>query len=179
MGVSAGVIAGVSLAATAVAGGLTAMSNIQQANAASKNAAYQAQVAQNNATIAEQNRQYAIKAGEVKAEAQGRADRARFNQLLAGQAASGVDVNSGSPVDVRATQRSTDVFDTDTTLHNALLKAYGYEGTAMNYEAQAGLNQAQSKQATAGLGLSTTAGLLGTASSLGSKWSAFKSEGVL
>jgi hypothetical protein len=68
MGVSAGVIAGASLAVGAVSAGISAVGAMNTAKAQSENAAYQAQVAKNNQTIASQNAEFSIQAGNAKAQ---------------------------------------------------------------------------------------------------------------
>lgn len=160
-------------AATSVVGG------ISSANAASKQAAYAAQVAQNNATIAEQNRQAAIQTGHAQAEAQGLKERAQFASITAAQAASGIDVNSGSSADVRASQRELGLTDRATVEHNAFMQAYGYQSQETGYQAQAGLQTAASQNATALAPVAAAATGLEGASALGSKWNQFVLSGAL
>ena len=64
--------------------------------------AYQAAVAANNAKLAQQQSKLDIQAGEIQAVNQGLKTRATVGQEKAAQGASGIDVNSGSAVDVRA-----------------------------------------------------------------------------
>lgn len=86
------------------------------------------------------------------------------------QAANGVDVNSGSNLNVQVSQREAGQTDAATTMHNALLQAYGYRVTAQSDEAQAQLDQTEAIEAPIGGALNATGGLLSSASSISSKW---------
>lgn len=90
--------------------------------------------------------------------------------LKASQAANGIDVNTGSAVDVQVGQREQSSLDEQTTLNNAELKAYGYESQATGFTAQAGLDKEEAETAPIGADLGAAGGLLGSASSLGFKW---------
>jgi hypothetical protein len=98
---------------------------------------YSAQVARNNATIASQNAQYAREAGQEQATIESMKGAAQLGKIKAAQAASGIDVNTGSAVDVQAGQREENQLDTETVLNNAELSAYGYTTQAQNYQTQA------------------------------------------
>lgn len=135
--------------------------------AQAQNAKYQSQVAANNATIAKQNADYAIRAGQVKAQDQSMKEAAQLGLIKASQAANGVDVNSGSALDVQVSQREKGVLDTDTTMNNAQLQAYGYRTQQTNYEAQSALDSQQAGQAEFGGILGATGSLLSSAKSTG------------
>lgn len=138
-----------------------------QANAANFNA----QVAANNAKAAEQNADYAIKAGTEKATVESLKGAEVMGGIKASQAASGIDVNTGSAVDVQRSQREKDQLDTETTLNNAQLQAYGYRTQATGFTAQSELDKATAEQAPIGADIGAAGGLLGSASSIGFKWS--------
>lgn len=99
---------------------------------------YAGQVASNNAKVDKQNADYAIAAGEVQAGDQGIKNAEREAKVKNAQAANGIDVNTGSAVDVQASQKMTDTLDIDRILHEAGLRATGYQTQAVNDEAQAG-----------------------------------------
>lgn len=165
--------AGLGGAAASAAGAL-------EGGAAQQNAAnYQAAVASNNATIAEQNAAYATKAGLQQAATQSQKGAAIGGKIKAAQAASGVDVNSGSAVDVQQSQREVNKLDTDTVLNNAELKAYGYRTDATNFQAQAGLDEMQAEQAPIGAAFTATGDLLSGASSVGTKWATLSNSGAV
>lgn len=162
------------LVAGALGSGISAIGAISSADAQAQTASYQAQVARNNATIANQNAAYSIKAGEAQATAQGLKSRAELGAAVAGLAASGVDVNSGSAADVQTTQREFGQLDTEQTRQNAQLQAYGYRSQSSNFTAEATLEQQKADQApTAGL-LTAGGDLLSGASSLASKWNSWQ-----
>lgn len=124
---------------------------------------YSAAVARNNAKISEQNAAYATEAGNQSAQITSLQSAAEGGSLKANQGASGVDVNTGSAVSVQAGQRAAGQLETETTLHNALLSAYGYQ-------TQAESDKAQAQQDIVGGFTQAGGGLLENASSLGFKW---------
>ena len=138
--------------------------------AASNNANYQAQVAQNNAQIAQQNANAAMAAGAQKVQMEGMKNAAKMGAVKAAQAANGVDVNTGSNVDVQVSERQIGDLDEQQTQHNAQLQAYGYRTQASNFQAEAGLDQARADQAIPGSILSAGGGLLSSASGINFKW---------
>lgn len=131
---------------------------------------YQAAVARINAGIAEQNASYAIAAGEAEAQQQGMKTRAEIGQTRATQGASGLDVNRGSAVDVRASEAEVGAMDQAMVRANAQRQAYGYRVQAMQETAQAQLDQMAGQNAqTAGI-IGSFTSLLGGASGVSSKW---------
>lgn len=127
--------AGLAAVGTAASIGATAA----RANAESQAASYQAQVARNNAIIANQQADAEILAGQRQAEIQSMQTAAKVAKIRAAFGARGVDVNSGSAVDVQASEREIGKIDSETALSNAQQKAYGYRSRASGYTAQAGL----------------------------------------
>lgn len=154
------------LAGAGIQAGSTIAGGIASQNAAN----YQAEVARNNKTIAEQNAVRAEQAGMVQAEAQGRKNAARLGAVKVAQAASNIDVNRGSAVDVQAGERETGLLDSETILQNADLKAYGYRVQGQNFEAESRLEQAKADRAVPAAALSATGSILSNASSLGFKY---------
>lgn len=175
----AGEIATGSLIASAVATAATVAGTVVSANATANQAAYAAQVAQNNATIAGYNREQAAEAGQAQLQAQGLKNRAIQGSILAAEAGSGEDINSGSDVDVAQSQRETGQEESATTAHNAFLNAYGYSVAAGADTGQASLYSSTAANATALAPVTAgTTGLEG-ASALGSKWNQFVQTGAL
>ena len=125
---------------------------------------FQSEVARNNAIIAKQNADYARTAGGEQAAIASRKGAAQGAALKTGLAANGVDVNSGSAVDVEAGARETSKLDAETVLNNAELQAYGYTTQATNFKAQSAQDEAGGIWGAAG-------SLLSNASSIGGKWS--------
>lgn len=127
---------------------------------------YQAQVANNNAIIAQQNANYAIEAGQSKAATQSLQEAERGGEIKAAQALSGVDVNTGSYKEVQKSQRMLGSLNTKQQLANAQLTEYGYLSQKTNYQAQAQLDTYQGKQAEIGGFLGGAGQIFGAAS----KW---------
>lgn len=104
---------------------------------------YQAQVAKNNAEIARMAGARVVQAGEVKADTTSLATAGKVSKIKANQAANGIDVNTGSAVDVRADATASGHADAETALSDAKLANWGYRTQAGTYEEQAGLDVAQ------------------------------------
>ncbi len=146
--------------------------------AAAKMAQYQAQVARNNKLIAERAAEYAISTGQQRAAIQSMKGAAVAGKIKAAQAASGLDVNTGTAVDVRVGQREAETLDSANVLHKAQLENYGYMVQAGNFEAEARLQDAKAgfAQSSVGAGgdsgaaLGATGSLLAGASALPWKW---------
>lgn len=149
---------------------VSALGIYQQGQARAASANYQAQVAANNAIIAGQNADYAVNAGQAKAAAQSLKGAAIGGRIKASQAANNVDVNTGSAVDVQQSQREISKLDTETTLNNAQLQAYGYRANQTNYLAQSELDKQEAESDKTGAALGAAGSLLSNASSLGFKW---------
>src|SRR6201999_2427854 len=101
-----------------------AFGTYEQGQATAQADAYQAQVAANNAAIAKQQSKLDIQSGEITAQEQGLKTRAAVGQEKAAQGASGIDVNTGSAVDVRAGTAEMGMVDSLADRSNAAKKAY-------------------------------------------------------
>jgi hypothetical protein len=157
--------------ATSVAGaGISAYGAYSTGQANSANAAYQAQVAQNNAAIARQNAGLETQTGEIQAANQGMKTRAMIGKTMAEQGASGVDVNSGSPVAVRSAEAKLGMLDALTIRANAARKAYGYQVAATGDVAEGQLLETESQQAAAAAPISALGSFLGGVSTAGSRF---------
>lgn len=154
-----------------VGAGVSAVGMVQQGQATQKAETYKAQVAANNAIIAEQNARHAEEAGLAQAQATSLKGSANAGRIKAAQAASGLDINTGSAVDVQESDAEKSQLDTETVMSNAELQAYGYRSQGTGFDAQAGLNRAAADQAPVAAAFSASGGLLSSASSVGSKWS--------
>jgi len=149
----------------------TAYGAIQGGNATKSAMNYRAAVAKNNQIVAEQSAEEALEAGQAKAQATALKGRAIGGAIKAKQAASGVDVNTGSNVDVQEAQREGSQLDVETVLHNADLSAYGYRVQGKNFEAEAQLDKTAGDNAQKAGYLKAGGSLLSGASSVGMKWS--------
>lgn len=163
---------------SAVAGiagaGVSAAGQYGSAQANSANAAYQAQVAANNATIAGRNANMDLQSGETAVTNRGMKTRAQVGTQLAGQSGSGVDVNSGSFVGSRAATSEIGALDALTIRSNTAKKVYADETQQSNFQAQSGLDTAESEQAAEAAPIAATGSLLSSASSVGGNYYKYK-----
>lgn len=74
----------------------------------------------------------------------------RNAQVKAGLAANGVDVNSGSAVDVEQSSRELGALDQATTAQRGAEQVYGYETQGTGYQAQSQLDNAEAPYDYAG-----------------------------
>lgn len=144
-------------ALTVAATGLQAFGSIQQGN-------YQAAVARNNQIIANRAADDATERG-IEAERQ---QRMKTQQVLgrqkAAMAANGLDISSGSPVDILSDTARFGEYDALTIRSNAEREAYGYRTQAAQYGAEA-------KMAKRSGYLNAAGSLLTGASKVGSQFS--------
>lgn len=125
--------------------------------------AYQAQVARNNAKTATADADYEHIVGQDQAAISSMKGAEKSGALKAAQGANGVDVNSGSAVDVQAGEREADTLDAETILSNHELSAYGYTTQAQQFEDQA-------NQDETGADFDALGTLASGAGQLASKW---------
>lgn len=156
------IAAAASLAGTAT----SALGAITAGNANAAAASYAAQVARNNETIANQNANYAIAAGERKATDQALKERQQRAAITAGLAGHGIDVNTGSAADVRVSQAELGQLDVETVRQQGAVTAYGYRTQATNYGAQAKLDTMQADNDVASGWLKGVGSLLSAAPQL-------------
>lgn len=162
-----------SLIGTAVSAVTGFVGSMQQASATKDAAEYQAAVARNNQIIAQQNAERSAQAGRVQTQNQDLRTRAVIGQIDAAQGASGIDIDSTSSKDVRESAQQLGRFNAQTTLDNAMLPARAQQVQAVNFGAEAGLQQQKADSInpfTAGLG-----SLFTGVSSFADKWTKFKS----
>lgn len=166
-----------SLGASALGGVTGAVGAYQQGQAEAGAARYNASMARQNAAIAEQNAAIAGQSGEQQAAMQEQKTRATVGAIKAGQAAAGVDVSTGSAVDVRSSAAELGELDALTVRSNAAREAFGYRQQAVGMKAESALDEYQAETAgTAGeIGAAST--LLGGLGSAASKYYAYKLQG--
>jgi len=134
---------------------------------------FNAQIARDNAAIALQNAAWTGAEGNSQVESQELKNRTQMGNIEANQAASGVDVNKGSAVNVRATQEAMGQLDVATVRANAARRAYGFETEASGFQSQAELDATAAKQAgTAGL-ISATGTILSGTSTAAQKYAGY------
>ena len=111
------------------------MSGIQaknQAEAERSAAEYNAQVANNNATIANQQRSSILQQGDVEAQNEMRKQAQMIGEQRAQMSANGIDITQGSAQDILASTKFLGGIDVNTIQSNAARQAWGYEVQSMN-----------------------------------------------
>jgi hypothetical protein len=136
-----------------------------------QSAQYNAAVARNNQTIAKQNAGIALEQGNAAEENQRLKTGAMVANADVQQAASGINPNTGSPLNVRSSAAEMGELDALTIRYNAQMKARDYMQQAGNYGAQASLDQSLA-------GWSVANSILGGASSVSDKWLKYQQSGV-
>lgn len=131
-------------AASGAAGSIE--SGFAQANSAN----YQAAVARNNAQIAHQNALYSAGASSAQIQQQEEKGAQQQGNVRGGIAANGIDVNSGSAVDVQSSQREIGALDSKTTASRDAETVYGYQTQQQNFTNQSTLDATQASGDIAG-----------------------------
>ncbi len=178
-GSSAAYTAYASIAAAAVSTVAQVAAAQQQAEAQAASLRYQAQVAKNNQDIANQLADRASKAGESQVAQKRLQTAAVVGNQLASQAASGLDVNQGSAVDVRSSAAEMGELDALTIRSNAEMTSYGYKTQGLNFGAQAQVNEMGAQNALTAGNLNSFSSLAGGASSIGDKWLKYQQPGLM
>ena len=151
---------------TGLNAGLSALSAQNQASAQKSAYNYNAQVAANNAIIASQQRSAALQKGQADAQQAELKQSQLAGQQRAAMAANGVDLNSGSAIDVQASTKYLGLQDVNTIQSNAARTAWGYDVQGMNDTATANLLKSQADNINpAGIGaMAAVSSILGSAS---------------
>jgi hypothetical protein len=149
---------------------LSAYGQIQAGQQAQAAADYNAAVARNNQIIADRQAEDAVKRGQVAEEEQRRRTRAIAGTQRAALAASGVQLDQGSPADILADTAQFGELDALTIRNNAEREAYGYRVQGMNFGAEAGLQQGRASSAMTGAYLGAGSTLLSGATSVADRW---------
>lgn len=173
------ILGAVSLATTVIGGVMSAQAQQTEAAQQASQSYYAAAVARNNQIAANYAAQDAIQRGKIDRAKAAIATRQRIGAQRAALAAAGVDVNSGSPLDLQSETARLGEHDELVALNNAQREALGFTTQANNFGGEVGLHSASASNALASGKTAATATLIGTAGSVASKWYNFKNEGVL
>lgn len=130
----------------------------QQQNIAAQRAAYDIAVARNNQILAEQSAQDAIDKGLLAQQEQRQKTAALIGSQRALLAAHGIDVNSGTAMDLQNGTAAQGETDAQGIFNTAIQQSQGYLAQASKYQGQADLQQSEMDQ-SANLTLSKQAGL--------------------
>jgi hypothetical protein len=162
-----------------VLGGLTSASGAEKMGKAQlQQNIYQYGTAVLNSQIAKQNADWAINQGEVQARDYGMAGAQRIANITTAQAASGIDVNSGSAKDVQVGQKQVINMDTDEIRSNAAKTAYNFDVQSMQFDRQGQLYLMAGSNAVQAAGINAESSIIGTAGSVASKWSQGSQSGL-
>ena len=142
---------------------LTGASGLYQASAARAAGRYEQQVAERNATIADQQAEQARQIGNIEEERQLRRVRAALGSQRAALAANGIDVNSGTALDLQAETAGFGAADALTLRSNALREAWGFQVEGTNLRNQGRAARAQGRNQAIGTLLTTGASMAGMA----------------
>ena len=140
-GLSATAFAVLAVAVTASVASATmqGVQSAQQAGAAKQAADYNAQVANNNAIIAAQQRSTTLQQGEAEAHKSMRDQAQMIGAQRAQMSANGIDLTQGSAQDILASTKFLGGLDVNTIQSNAARQAWGYSVQGMNDKSAANL----------------------------------------
>lgn len=171
-------LATISTVATAASAAISAFGMVQQARAAKAQAKYQQQVANNNRIYAERQAERTRQEGDIAAQEARRRARQLIGRQKAVFAGGGVDVGSGTPVDVFSDTAAFGELDAMTLRDRAETRAVSMEQQGANYGAQADLYGASGRNAYASRLIGAGGTILSGAGSVASRWYRFKTAGV-
>ena len=177
MGIETLAIASLVAGAASAGVGAVGASQTADANAASYN--YKSVVASNNAIIAKRNADAATAAGGVAAQTNDLKTKNMTATQLVTQASNGLDVGSGTNVNVRDSAANLGHLDTLTILNNVAKNAAGFKAQGMNFEAESALDIASGKNAKTTGDINVATSLLSGASSISSKWLGYQQKGIV
>lgn len=166
------------MAATILGGGVDAIGKISKGNSDSDMYQYKAGMALTNASIAQQNAEFTRTQGEKKQQYAGIQGAQKSGQIVAKQAANGLDTNFGTNVNVQQGQEWANREDQNNIRENSLRKAYGFDVEASSKRQEASMDQrAASNSSKSGM-IGAMGSIIGTASSVASKWSQGNTLGI-
>lgn len=163
-------IGGAGMGLTFLGGITSAISSFIGGEAQQQMYNYQAGVAKLNAQIAQQNSTYATRVGEIQAANAGLQGGQVMGRIKSAQAASGLDVNTGSNKQVQQSQKQITGMDVAAIRSNAAKTAYNYQVEATQYTAQSQLDTLAGKNARTSGMIGAMSSILGSASSVSSEW---------
>ena len=159
-----------SVAASAVGAGVSYMGAQQQASAQSNADKYNAEVAANNQLMANQAAAVATEQGAVAQQQKANQEDVLLGQQKAGLAANGIDVGSGSAVDLLSDTKAYGELDQLTIRNNAAREAQGYTNQGISYANQAQVDEASSAATLQGGALKGASSLITGAGQVASQW---------
>lgn len=166
-------------AASLGSGILGAFGAFQQGQAQAQAAKYNSIVAQHNANQATLNAAMTMEAGNAQVAAEGRKNRATMGEIKAQQAASGINVNTGSTADVQQSAHELGELDALTVRSNAAKEAYGYQVQSKNFEAESQLKKIEASHDLEASYINSGTTFLGSASDASTNYARYTMAGGL
>lgn len=163
-GLTTSTLADVGVGTSLASGALGAVGAVRTAQAQGDAAKYQAAVDLNNQKLSSYYADTAAAKGSVDLQQQQQKSKQQLDLIRASQAASGVDVASGSSEDVRNSQEILNNLDALTIMSNTAQSYYGYQVKGTNAGNQADLDQMRASQAGPAAALGATSSLVSGAS---------------
>lgn len=163
-------LANASIGSSILGTGISAFGSLSNSKAFS----YQSQVARNNQIIAEQNAIFEEQKGVIDEQTQRLRTAQGVGQEIASAGASGLDVNSGSKVDVRRSLQAVGDLDALTIRDNATRRSAAYRAQGANFGAEASLKKSAARFAM----LDPASSILSGATSVADKWLTYKQQGI-
>lgn len=170
LGLGAATIGEIGTGAAAAGGVMGAIGSVFSGLTGAASSKYKAQVAQFNAQVAEQNARYAIEAGGIAAEEKGLQEGQKRGAEVVAQAASGLQVGTGTGGKVLESMDAASKFDQGIIRWDAARRAQGFQIEAQSDLASARLDQAQAGWDVAAGGIGALSSILGAAGSVSDKW---------
>jgi hypothetical protein len=161
---------GISAAAAVAGAGMAYMGAQTNAQAASNAANYNAEVNANNQKIADAAAATATQEGAVQQQQKAYQEETLVGEQKAGLAANGVDVGSGTSLDLLSDTKAAGEFDQLTIVNNAQRESAGYINQGISYQNQAVVDQQESAAQLQGGALKADSALVTGAGSVASDW---------
>jgi hypothetical protein len=154
-----------------------AAGQVQQGRAIKRQEQFNAAVSRNNQIIAQRKADDARSRGEVEAQRRQRITGLQRGQATAEAAARGVEVGSGSALDIQADISGIGAEEEAIIRNNAEREALGFEGDAMNFGAQAQLSGLKASDASRAGFMEAGRTILSGASSVAGRWYTLRGGG--
>lgn len=158
------------IGSSVVSGALGIAGAKSSADASSDSFNFKAGIAKLNADIAKQNAAWSLNSGGIKAANYGLKAGQDIAETKVVQAASGLDVNSGSKEAVRDTQSDVAKYDQNLIRADAAHTAHGYEVKAASDTLEAEMDRVSAVNAQKAGKLAILSSVIGTGTSVASKW---------
>lgn len=164
-------------AVAAVAGAGVAYVGAQNSAQATANAdKYNEEIAANNQQQANAAATAALQQGQVAQQQKANQEDVLMGQQKAGLAANGIDVGSGTAVDLLGDTKAAGEFDQLTITNNAQREAAGYTNQGINYQNQAVVEQQLAASTLQGGALKADSSLITGAGQVSQVWNAYNNS---